>query len=310
MSTTTAGAIRLAACEDWREREAAHAARAADLTAPRRRRAERGLTDPVEDFLYDYYSLKPRDLARWHPGAGVALPDDGGLGRQATGRWAARVLLDDGREAVTLDVAAFLAERGTDVRAIHHLLARTAERPGAFGCFGLHEWAMVYRQAEHRHPLPLRLGQAGTDAVVEGANLVCTHYDAFRFFTPAAVPRNRTALTRGTQPEFEQPACLHANMDCLKWAVKLGPACPGDLLLDAFDLALCIRRLDMAASPYDCSSLGMDPVPVETPEGRATYVRAQRAFAEEAAALRVRLLGVTASLLGPTPSTASPPPPG
>lgn len=75
--------------------------------------------------------------------------------------------------------------------------------------------------------LDLRLGQAGTDA--------------------------------------EQPGCRHANMDCFTYARKLGPACPGSLLLDTFELALAIRRLDMA--------------------GRA-------------AVLRGRLLSVTAELMG------------
>ena len=55
-------------------------------------------------------------------------------------------------------------------------------------------------------------------------------------------------------------------------------------------------RLDMAASPYDCAALGLEPVKVETPEGRAAYVRAQREFAEESTALRARLLAVTTLL--------------
>ena len=76
-----------------------------------------------------------------------------------------------------------IAELAALVRA---MLQRTAARPGQFGCFGLHEWAMVYRTPEHRHAVPLRLGQAGTDAVVEQGELCCTHIDAFRFFTPEA----------------------------------------------------------------------------------------------------------------------------
>ena len=105
----------------------------------------------------------------------------------------------------------------------------TGSRPGQFGCFGLHEWAMVYRAAEHRHAVPLRLGQEGTDAVVEASELRCTHLDAFRFFTPEAVSRNARVATptglptREAQADLEQPGCLHAGMDLYKWAVKLGP---------------------------------------------------------------------------------------
>jgi hypothetical protein len=160
------------------------------------------------------------------------------------------------------------------------------------GCFGLHEWAMVYRQPEQarRHSAwPLRLGQAGTDAVVEGHRIRCTHHDAFRFFTPAARPRNALQPAREDQVALEQPGCLHATMDLYKWAYKLGPAVPGDLLLDCFELARDVRLLDMRASPYDLTALGHRPVAIETPEGKAEYAAAQRGFADRAAPLR-RLL--------------------
>ena len=42
----------------------------------------------------------------------------------------------------------------------------------------------------------------------------------------------------------------------------------------------------MRASPYDLADLGYEPVPIETAEGRAEYVRRQSAFAEAAAPLR------------------------
>jgi hypothetical protein len=45
----------------------------------------------------------------------------------------------------------------------------------------------------------------------------------------------------------------------------------------------------MRASPYDLSSLGYEPIPVESAAGRAAYVRHQRDFAERAAILRRRL---------------------
>lgn len=116
---------------------------------------------------------------------------------------------------VSLDVPGFLTDRGDTIRYVHGLLSSTAARPAATGCFGLHEWAMVYRQrdGEHRHPRPLRLGGAGTDAVVETHKIRCTHIDAFRFFTPEAASRNTLEPTRETQVAMEQPGCLHANMD-------------------------------------------------------------------------------------------------
>ncbi len=269
---------------EWSARAEAHRERADALTAEHRARAARGEKHPVWDFLFTYYGYKPAQLARWHPGAGVEL--EGAAERQSR-RWYSPGSTADG---VVPDAGLFAREKPELAALVERMLRRTASRPGQFGCFGLHEWAMVYRAEEHRHPVPLRLGQAGTDAVVEGHELRCTHFDAFRFFTPDAVPRNRTALTRDDQPLFEQPGCLHAGMDLYKWAMKLGPLLPGELLLDAFELARDIRLLDMEAAPYDLADWGVVPVPIETPEGKAEYVRRQRGFAERGAELRARML--------------------
>ncbi len=270
----------------WTTRMQAHADRADALTAARRDRAARGLTHPVDDFLYTYYSYKPSVLRRWHPGRDVVLHDAGDA-PHASWRWY-RV---DG-DAVTADAAAFLVDKAPLVRAIRGILASTLTRAGSYGCFGMHEWAMVYRDVQTRHPVPLRLGTAGTDAVVEAHDLRCTHIDAFRFFTEDAAPRNRFAPTRESQAQTEQPGCLHAGMDLYKWAVKLGPLVPGDLMLDAFELARDIRELDMRASPYDLRDWGYAPVAVETPAGKAEYVAAQRGFTKRAQPIREALLAL------------------
>ena len=91
-------------------------------------------------------------------------------------------------------------------------------------------------------------------------------------------------------------------MDLLKWAMSLGPAVPGDLLLDTLELAHVSRRLDMAASPYDVSSLGERPVAIETAEGRAEYVERQRALSREAEPLRHRLVEVCDTVLAGHPT--------
>ncbi|MHA7132432.1 3-methyladenine DNA glycosylase [Oerskovia turbata] len=290
---------------DWLPLAAAHAERADALTAGWRERKARGEKHAVEDFLFTYYPTRPAQLRRWHPGAGVTLTADGGpddvaplLAERASWRW--HRAGDDG--SVSLDVDAFLADRGETVRYARDLLAATASRPATLGCFGLHEWAMVYRDhaagRDHRHPLPLRLGAAGTDEVVASHPVRCSHFDAFRFFTPEAVGLNRLQPTRDTQPTLEQPGCLHANMDLYKWAAKLSPAAPSGLVLDAFELARDIRWVDMRASPYDVASYGVPPVAIETPEGKAEYVRLQRGFAERSGVLRERLLEVCERLLG------------
>ena len=65
---------------------------------------------------------------------------------------------------------------------------------------------------------------------------------------------------------------------------------PSELVADAFELARDVRTLDMRASPYDLAALGYPPVRIETPEGKAEYVAAQRGFAERGTLLRARLL--------------------
>jgi hypothetical protein len=177
----------------------------------------------------------------------------------------------------------------TRARWILDLLERTAARAPSFGCFGLHEWAMVYRAQPRHVAWPLRLGEQGTARVVESQPLRCTHHDAFRFFTPEARPFNLLQPAREDQLALEQGGCLHANMDLYKWAYKLSPWVSSELVGDCFDLARRVRLLDMRASPYDFSDLGLLPVRVETPAGRQEYAEQQRAFATEAAGLRRRL---------------------
>lgn len=265
---------------EWHARSEAHAARADQLTAGWRARRQTGEKHPVEDFLFTYYSYKPALLRTWHPGVGVALEDAAAVAERRFYR------VEDG--VVSVDHARFLAQKAHVAHPALRILRLTAVREARLGCFGLHEWAMVYRQTDddRRHGVPLRLGQRGTDEVVEANPIACSHFDAFRFFTPDAVPRNELQPTRETQPALEQPGCLHANMDVYKWFVKLGPLVPGEFLLDAFELARDIRELDMRASPYDLRDWGYEPVRIETSEGKRDYRTAQGAFSQRAQRLR------------------------
>jgi hypothetical protein len=168
----------------------------------------------------------------------------------------------------------------------------------------MHEWAMVYRTDEVRHAAyPLRLGPAGTDAVVEGHRIACSHFDAYRFFTDPARPLNTLSPGAHDRPAFEQPACLHAGMDLYKHAFRLSPLVASELVADCFELAHDIRVLDMRASPYDLTHLGHEPVRIETAEGKHAYAAAQRAFAERGAPLRDRLVQECKRLLAVTSQT-------
>jgi hypothetical protein len=278
--------------DEWRPLEAAHHARIDAVTAGHRSRRQNPRRHPVEDFLFSYYMHSPAQLRRWHPGPGVALE-----GADERAGWKFYRYADGG---AALDVDDFLATRAATVRYIRKLLSASAGRPAQLGCFGLHEWAMVYRQTpdQRRHTdWPLRLGPTGTDEVVESHPIRCSHFDAYRFFTGPAKPLNAFSPTRDSQVAMEQPGCLHATMDLYKWAYKLSPAIRSDLTADCFDLARQVRVLDMRAAPYDLSSLGYEPVTIETPEGKAAYVEAQRGFAARAQLLRRRLIDACDGLL-------------
>ncbi|HEY5551835.1 MAG TPA: 3-methyladenine DNA glycosylase, partial [Opitutaceae bacterium] len=264
------------------------------LTRDHEARAARGERHPVHDFLFTYYSIKPALLKRWHPGIGVVLAGEGA--REFLGS-AFYAEVDGG---VTADPALFPEARRAGVAWILELLRATAARPPSFGCHGLHEWAMVYKQAhgDVRHAdWPLRFAPDEIARIVEAATVRCTHFDAFRFFTAEARPLNRVQPDRTTIHAHEQRGCLHANMDLYKWAAKLLPFAPSELVADAFELARDIREVDMRASPYDLRALGFEAVAIETPEGRTEYEQHQRAFAARGEPIRARLIAVCEAMV-------------
>ncbi len=282
------------AASDWLSRRDAHEQRARQWTDPHQTRAARGEKHPVYDFLFDYYAFRPAWLKRWHPGPDVILK--GAAAREFL-RWPE---YRETLEGVGIDPAALPAHRLTFVRWLRDLLTIMQARPAFFGCYGLHEWAMVYRMtpAEIRHrQLPLRFPSEEIARIVESSAIACSHFDAFRFFTPPARPLNRLQPTRETVPQFEQRGCLHANMDLYKWAFKLAPFTPSELVADCFALAWEIREVDMRASPYDLRALGFEPIAIETADGRAEYERQQRAFAIRGEPLRAKLIALCDRLL-------------
>jgi len=267
---------------DWRAVRAAHQARVDDWMRPHRARRARGERHPVYDFLFEYYSFPPARLRRWSPGAGVVLaaePEETDHPRlfQRDGSGCRLVSLPENRQG--------FADWSLDY------LRATGAREPLFHCHGLHEWAMVYRCPDRRHgSVPLRLSAQAVAEVVETLPLACTHYDAYRFFTPAALPLNRHALSRETTGEFDQPGCIHVTMDLYKFAYKLAPWVGSDVLWETFELAVAAREIDMRASPYDLQDWGFESIRIEESEGRATYGRAQRQLWEQARPVRERLM--------------------
>lgn len=276
----------------WEPARAAYLGRVRPWAEDRIRRMSRRLKHPVYDFLFEYYSFRPAHLLRWSPGASVILED----ARLAELGWAE---FEPEAGGIVLRPTAFPAHRIPYLRWAVQYLEATAEREPAFACLGLHEWAMVFRDPAVRHPyVPLRLSRAETDAVVESQPLRCTHFDAFRFFTLAAAPRNRIPLSREATTEHDQAGCIHVNMDCYRFAYKLAPFCPAEVQAEAFELARAAREVDMRASPYDLRGYGFEPVRIETREGREEYVELQREVYRRGVPVRERLLAVYREMLG------------
>jgi hypothetical protein len=293
--TTTIEATRLSVVRQPRSRWAAardaYLARVGPWAEDRLRRMSRGEKHPVHDFLFEYYSFRPSHLLRWTPGPNVLLED----AAPSDVAWSEFTATGDG---LVLSAASFPQHRVPYLHWAVEYLEATKGREPSFACLGLHEWAMVYRDPNVRHPyVPLRLSREEIDRVVESQPLRCTHYDAFRFFTADAAPRNRWPLSRETTTDFDQTGCLHVNMDLYRFAYKIAPFCPSDVLADAFELAIAAREVDMRASPYDLASYGYEPIRIETPPGRDEYIHHQRLLHERSVPVREQVLAAYRDLL-------------
>lgn len=282
---------------EWRSLAEAHHQRVsahADAFVDRR---SRGTKHPVHDFLFTYYSFPPAKLKQWVPPQGVSL-EITAADLESRPWWQTdRFIHEHG--LLRLNEQRFTNREREFATWAAMLCTRILGRAGRFTCFGLHEWAMVYRQSAEqvRHQgYELRLSTEELAAFVTSQPVCCSHYDAFRFFTPEARPLNALQPTLDSRPDLEQSACLHANMDLYKWSSKLWPWTGSDLIGECFLLALEGRDLDMRASPYDLSALGYEPVKIETAEGRAQYELEQRDLAAKAAELRQKLLASCESL--------------
>ncbi|CBN78709.1 conserved unknown protein [Ectocarpus siliculosus] len=306
--------------EAWMARAEAHRKRVRSLTNGS---VHHDKSDPIFNFLFEYYHFKPRMLLQWTPGFDAYLLDADPslkgcpLPQKA---WESGPGAGGSYNPFGLD-----NNRRVQVQWMRDLLQATTSRAPVLHCFGLHEWAMLYRprgaeeagiDARSVHQtLPLRVSQDEINAMVEGRGgaLACTHFDAFRFFTPEAKPLNPVQLERVGQRSNDQPGCVHANMDLFKWALRLWPLLPSEKLANALELAVSCRMLDMRASPYDLTAHGKvpdtvvgrgggrvgglppeawDPTPVriETEEGRKEYQQAQAELYQRSMPVRRSLM--------------------
>lgn len=280
--------MKLLSLEDWTQRAKVHRELVSPIADAFLHRRGVGQKHPVYDFLFTYYTFSPAKLKQWVPSFEEALSvnekEDCSCFHE---HW-----FKLGRNVLRLNLERLQGQALALAGFIEELCKAILKKTPRFGCFGLHEWAMVYRlsQEELRHTgCRLRLSSEDLARFVESQNLCCTHYDAYRFFTPQAAPLNLFKPTLQNRIENEQAGCLHANMDLYKWATKLWPWIGSDFIAKTFLLAVEGRELDMRASPYDLREEGYPPICIETEEGRKEYQSLQQKYAEKTLGLRQEL---------------------
>src|SRR5690606_37217845 len=107
------------------------------------------------DFLFSYYSFSRGQLVRWSPGILVGLESNS----QSNLDW--KEYYTKRGSLCYIDPKTFPSHRIPYVKWAIQFLSLTIERTPIFHCFGLHEWAMLYKSDSKQHPqVPLRVSQS------------------------------------------------------------------------------------------------------------------------------------------------------
>lgn len=277
---------------EWKAEKKAHEQRVDALIDDYLEARSRQEKNPVMDFLFEYYAFRPSNLRKWSPGIDVTLSFSGFEDLPEVSEMTIE------NNTAFVDPTLFPEKRISSLKWMLGMLENTQQSRPSFGCFGMHEWAMVYKSENPRHSqVPMRMEPDELAEFVESRPLLCTHFDAFRFFTKPAQPMNRFELSREKFHETEQPGCIHSNMDLYKWAFKMYPWIPSSLILDAFELAVEARYIDMQASPYDLRDQGLEPIKIETDSGRKEYKQKQEMIFEKGLPIRERVIEQMRELL-------------
>jgi hypothetical protein len=271
--------------EEWKTRKVAYSTKILPWVEAFRKRRERRISHPVHDFLFEYYQCKRNLVAEWHPPIDVILEG------QDAKEFLPNTNYSQNENGVFLNTELIAESVLNRIEWIRRLIESAQNRPIQTNCFGLHEWAMVYKTDTIRHQTtPLRLDRKAIEKVIESSTIRCSHFDAFRFFSEQAMPLNSIQLHHEDRRQNEHFGCVHFNMDLFKWCYKLHPWVSSELMLDCFFLAVEARELDMRASPYDLSDLGFESILIETSEGRNTYQKLQTQVGKKGRVLASRLL--------------------
>lgn len=165
----------------------------------------------IYNFIFQYYfSLNPKCLTHFSPGLNVELEDvDSDTATRCLAGVPSAYLPDRSAYLIDRDALPFPSSKVKTMSSVMQLLKAVDSRRPSLRCYGLHEWAMLYRshitEANNEstvtklskfQSLPLRVTAADIQRVLipdpaVGPILRCTHYDAIRFFTEDAKGLNR-----------------------------------------------------------------------------------------------------------------------
>ena len=201
--------------------------------------------------------------------------------------------------AACASTRAALPRLAPTARFVRTLLTATAARPARLSCFGLHEWAMVYRSPRPGTP-PCRSGWAPRAPTRSSRPCPCTAPTTTRSGSSPRRARPRNAVAPGARRPggaraARLPARHHGSLQVGLQARPRHPGRPGG------------RRASSSRPTSASSTCGPAPTtsprsatrrcPSRPPAGRAAYARAQANFALRAAPLRERLVDVCTALL-------------
>eukprot|EP01041_Mallomonas_annulata_P005090 gene5090-10186_t len=278
---------------------------------PEKQRHHLIATHPIYNFMHRYYRFSANDLKKYSPGLGVTFETPISTDTSDSNLFHPRFLQHDPISETSTYIPFNISHTGihgwpTLLRS-YDILTSTLKNKANYRCFGFHEWAMLYSGnsnknnnenkeiiiKKHQENLNLRISQEIINNVVESNQLYCTHFDAWRFFhKDAQILNHYNPIERNTQSLYEQPACIHANMDLFKYAYQAYPLISSRLLLKTLKLAIKARIIDMRASPYDVSQYTeCNPhIEVEVEAGRKVYIHEQEKLASQGYDIRRELI--------------------
>ncbi|MBA2729078.1 MAG: hypothetical protein H0U49_13020, partial [Parachlamydiaceae bacterium] len=102
-----------------------------------------GLTHPVHDFLFTYYNCSPQKLKQWIPSLDERLETSQDIAEEypyLSGYW-----FYSHANSLSVNKDRILEKTRQQATFVADLCSNILQRTPRYHCFGMHEWAMVYK---------------------------------------------------------------------------------------------------------------------------------------------------------------------